>query len=73
MSHQGRYPVIYLTFKDHKALTWDEAFERLAIDIGNEFKRHAECVESLSPGNEREEPIIRGMGEKRGTKSMCFA
>ena len=55
MSHQGRYPVIYLTFKDHKALTWEEAFERLAIDIGNEFKRHLECVESLSPGKERED------------------
>ena len=55
MSHQGKYPVIYLTFKDHKALTWEEAFERLAIDIGNEFKRHLECVESLSPGKERED------------------
>jgi hypothetical protein len=55
MSHQGKYPVIYLTFKDHKALTWEEAFERLAIDIGNEFKRHAECLESLAPGKERED------------------
>ena len=55
MSHQGKYPVIYLTFKDHKALTWDEAFERLAIDIGNEFKRHLDCVESLSLGQERED------------------
>ena len=57
MSHQGKYPVIYLTFKDHKALTWEEAFERLAIDIGNEFKRHLDCVESLSPGQEREDFI----------------
>ena len=57
MSHQGKYPVIYLTFKDHKALTWDEAFERLAIDIGNEFKRHADCLESLPAGKEREDFI----------------
>ena len=57
MSHQGKYPVIYLTFKDHKALTWEEAYERLAIDIGNEFKRHLDCVESLSPGQEREDFI----------------
>ena len=55
MSHQGKYPVIYLTFKDHKALTWEEAFERLAIDIGNEFKRHADCLGSLPPGKERED------------------
>ena len=57
MSHQGRYPVIYLTFKDHKALTWEEAFERLSIDIGEEFKRHAECVESLPSGKQREDFI----------------
>ena len=57
MSHQGKYPVIYLTFKDHKALTWEEAFERMSIDIGNEFKRHLDCIESLSPGKEREDFI----------------
>ena len=57
MSHQGKYPVIYLTFKDHKALTWEEAYERLTIDIGNEFKRHAECLETLSSAREREDFI----------------
>ena len=57
MSHQGKYPVIYLTFKDHKALTWGEAFERMSIDIGNEFKRHLECIDSLPPGKEREDFI----------------
>ena len=57
MSHQGKYPVIYLTFKDHKALTWEEAFERMSIDIGNEFKRHLDCIESLPPGKEREDFI----------------
>ena len=55
MSHQGKYPVIYLTFKDHKALEWGEAFERLGIDIGEEFKRHRACMASLPPGKERED------------------
>ena len=58
MSHQGKYPVIYLTFKDHKALTWEEAFERLAIDIGNEFKRHADCLDSLSLDEHEREDFI---------------
>ena len=58
MSEQGRYPVIYLTFKDHKALTWDEAYERLAIDIADEFRRHSECLESLpADGRERKDFI----------------
>ena len=48
MSHQGRYPVIYLTFKDHKALTWESAQYSLRADIGNELARHLEIVESLS-------------------------
>ena len=55
MSHSGRYPVIHLTFKDHKALTWNEAFERLGIDIGNEFTRHGECIEALPQGQDRED------------------
>ncbi len=55
MSHQGRYPVIYLTFKDHKALDWAEAYERLCIDIGEEFRRHRECIASLPVGKDRED------------------
>ena len=57
MAEQGKYPVIYLTFKDHKSLRWKEAYGSLAIDIGNEFKRHAACMESLSPGKEREDYV----------------
>ncbi len=57
MAEQGKYPVIYLTFKDHKSLRWKEAYGALAIDIGNEFKRHAVCMESLSPGQEREDYV----------------
>ena len=57
MAEQGKYPVIYLTFKDHKSLRWKEAYGALAIDIGKEFKRHAACVESLPPGKEREDYI----------------
>ena len=55
MAEQGKYPVIYLTFKDHKSLRWKEAYGALAIDIGKEFKRHAVCMESLLPGKERED------------------
>ena len=57
MAEQGKYPVIYLTFKDHKSLRWKEAYGALAIDIGNEFKRHAACMESLLPGKEREDYV----------------
>ena len=54
MSHQGKYPVIYLTFKDHKALTWEDAEDMLRIDISKEFCRHKKAAESLPDLSERE-------------------
>ncbi len=54
MSHQGRYPVIYLTFKDHKAMSWKEAQYKLAKDIGDEFARHASVFDSLVEESDRE-------------------
>ena len=48
MSHQGKYPVIYLTFKDHKALNWKSAVRRLQVDIAGEFCRHKAAKASIS-------------------------
>ena len=55
LERQGKYPVIYLTFKDHKSLHWEEALGQLAFDIADEFKRHFECMESLPLDKERED------------------
>ncbi len=38
--HQGKYPVIFLTFKDVKESSWEFCFHRLKILIQNEFERH---------------------------------
>ena len=54
MSHQGKYPVIYLTFKDHKALTWESAQYDLRYDIGSEFARHMDAKVSLPLRSERD-------------------
>ena len=48
MARQGKYPVIYLTFKDHKARTWESAVKRLKIDIASEFCRHRPAMSSLT-------------------------
>ena len=48
MALQGAYPVIYLTFKDHKALTWESAQFKLRYDIGEEFARHKDAAQSLA-------------------------
>ena len=49
--HQGQYPVIFLTFKDVKCLTWKETFQKICRIISLEFIRHSELESSsiLSP------------------------
>lgn len=44
--HQGQYPVIFLTFKDVKCLTWEETFQKIRILISLEFMRHSELETS---------------------------
>ncbi|MBQ9327403.1 MAG: AAA family ATPase [Solobacterium sp.] len=39
-AYQGKYPVVYVTFKDIKCETWEETLEKLAEVIGNEYARH---------------------------------
>ncbi|MEM7589836.1 MAG: AAA family ATPase [Myxococcota bacterium] len=43
LQHQGKYPVISLTFKDIKATSWPEAYKDLCSVIGKEIDRHPEC------------------------------
>ncbi|AYO32318.1 AAA family ATPase [Biomaibacter acetigenes] len=39
-SQQGQYPVVNLSFKDVKDMTFDECFENIKHVIGREFRRH---------------------------------
>lgn len=43
---QGKYPVIFLTFKDSKFQTWNETFENISYLLRSEFNRHTELLES---------------------------
>ena len=44
--HQGQYPVIFLTFKDVKSMTWEETFQKIRRLISLEFIRHNELEAS---------------------------
>ena len=44
--HQGKYPVIFLTFKDVKCETWEETYDLMTKLIRQEFKRHSELAGS---------------------------
>ena len=45
-SHQGKYPVIFLTFKDVKFDTWEETIEKIKALLQEEYGRHQELVNS---------------------------
>lgn len=44
--YQGRYPVIFLSFKDVKCESWEETYDLLSQLIRLEFKRHGELASS---------------------------
>ena len=44
--YQGKYPVIFLTFKDVKKDTWEETFRNIVQIIMIEYKRHSELAAS---------------------------
>lgn len=45
-SHQGKYPVIFLTFKDVKFDTWDATIEKIKALLQEEYGRHQELANS---------------------------
>lgn len=44
--YQGKYPVIYVTFKDVKCETWESAYDLIFKILRNEVERHRELLES---------------------------
>jgi hypothetical protein len=44
--HQGKYPVIFLTFKDVKFQSWEATLDKIRELLQAEFGRHMEVMES---------------------------
>ena len=64
---QGKHPVIFLSFKDIKQTTAEEAFTRLAAVIGDEVARFADCIEN-GWGNGAKKRSLRKVMNREGTK-----
>ena len=56
-SHQGKYPVIFLSFKDIKCDTWEETFDAVKDLFSKEASRHGE-LKNADVFNEYEEAYI---------------
>ncbi len=44
--YQGKYPVIFMTFKDVKCNTWSETYDLICKIIRKEYERHSELATS---------------------------
>ncbi len=56
---QGKYPVIYLTFKDHKGLTWEDAEADLICDVSTMVGEHLAAIESEWGAEEKRAQLMR--------------
>lgn len=66
ISHQGKYPVIFLTFKDIKCSSWEETFGFICALIAEEYQRHIELENSEKLNiyeKEKFASIMNGKGE----------
>ena len=48
IQYQGKFPIIYLTFKDVKCANWQETLKKLRALISLEFTRHCELETSTA-------------------------
>ena len=46
MEHQGKYPVIYITFKEVKKLDWSNCYSHLKEVVSQEYRRHKYLLKS---------------------------
>lgn len=57
--HQGKYPVIFLSFKDVKYASWEETYQALRKLITLEFRRHGELLSSTLLSSYEKEDFSR--------------
>lgn len=62
-AHQGKYPVIFLSFKDVKCKTWEETYDLIAMLISMEYKRHTELATATNPDYDFYQKIVHEKAE----------
>lgn len=65
--HQGRYPIIFLTFKDVKFDNWNDTLDKIKSLLQVEYGRHSQILDSDNvPEYEKEyfQKVVRGEAEE---------
>ncbi|MCF0117386.1 MAG: AAA family ATPase [Bacilli bacterium] len=64
-STQGRYPVVYLSFKDAKKNNWEQTLDHIIQLVTSEYRRHRELKDSPSILNgDYYEKVINGTADR---------
>lgn len=61
--HQGKYPVIFLTFKDVKFDSWEATLDKIKSLLQEEYGRHSELLESKKIAKYEKEYFLRILGK----------
>ena len=65
-SYQGKYPVIFLSFKDIKVDTWELTLAKICKTISIEFRRHSELETSDQLSSYEKEQYLKFAREEAG-------
>jgi hypothetical protein len=64
LEHQGKYPVIFLSFKDTTFDGFDKSYDGLRYCIAQEFKRHAYVLEKITDDDDKD--LFKRLSAKTG-------
>ena len=70
-AHQGKYPVIWMTFKDIKEGSWDACYDKLTGMIRNIFREHRGMLLSSDICDETDRKFVRHLLEKTASPGEC--
>ena len=71
--YQGKYPVIYFTFKDVKCDTWEATYEYIYGILRNEFERHGELLNSKKISFYEKRYIEQVLAKEAGETDISMA
>lgn len=71
--HQGRYPVIFVTFKDIKCETWEATYDLIYKTLCGEFERHGELLESPSLSSYSKEYLRKVLDGEASENDMMMS
>lgn len=72
MSHQGQYPVIFITFKFIDSLNWTECLDKLKLIIAEEYLRHQYLLEGPLLNTTQKKILKKSLAVKRVKLFMKF-